>query len=199
MEGISSFIQMIVSFWSVVWALVKPPVLYICEKLSRVFLWYKKLWIRFTHNKYDEFVYKKGVAMAATTLVAIIVIPNIILIFSQSVYYLATYRKETLYLIQSEEIFPEDNIWGIRGCYTQNCDSDSSVYFRIKPSAFHHLWSVSHNGTLFLPDIIGSSVPTGLTRCEVTSYGVRTRVLMTFHVYPLALKIMCEGYGDLRQ
>ncbi|SBV93804.1 Putative Chaperone protein clpB 1 (fragment) [uncultured delta proteobacterium] len=87
------------------------------------------------------------------------------------------------------------NIWAVRGCYNQNCDSDSSLYYRIKPSVFHHLWSLSHNGTIFLPDTIGSSVPTGLTRCEVDSYGIRTRVLMTFHVYPSILKIMCENYG----
>lgn len=195
MDGIRSFIQMVLSVVAVVWNLIKTPVLFIADKLARLFAWYKPLWVKYTHNKYDEFVYKRGVAMAAATLAAVIIIPGTVGLFLQTGYYLATHKKESIYLIQSEEIYPDDNIWAVRGCYNQNCDSDSSLYYRIKPSVFHHLWSLSHNGTIFLPDTIGSSVPTGLTRCEVDSYGIRTRVLMTFHVYPSILKIMCENYG----
>jgi hypothetical protein len=80
----------------------------------------------------------------------------------------------------------------MRGCHTRNCDSDSSLYYRIRPSLFNQLWSITHNGTIFLPDAIGSSVPTGLTLCEVDSYGLRLRILMTFNIYPSVLKITCN-------
>lgn len=159
------------------------------KKIFGIFSWYKKLWVKFTHNKYDEFVYKRGAAMAAATLI----VPILICLILQTGYYLATYKKETIYLNQSEEIYPDDNIWGVRGCNTKHCDSDTSLYFRIKPSLFHHLWNIGHSGRVFLPDAIGSSVPTGLTRCEVISYGVRFRVLMMFNVYPNILKITCEA------
>ncbi len=135
--------------------------------------------------------------MAAATVAALIIIPSFILLILQTAYYLTTYKKESIYLIQSEEIYPDDNIWGVRGCHTRQCDSESSLYFRIKPSLFHHLWNLGHNGTIFLPDTIGSSVPTGLTQCEVISYGIRMRVTMMFNIYPSILKINCEGHNDL--
>ncbi len=199
MESLKHIIQMIVSFVSVVWDGLKSPVLYVAGKIARVFAWYKKLWVRFTHNKYEEFVYKRGVAMAAVTIAAVIIIPSLICMILQGSYYLATYKKETIYLTQSEEIYPDDNIWAVRGCYTKNCDSDSSMYYRIKPSLFHHIWSIGHNGNIFFPDTVGSSVPTGLTQCEVISYGIRARILMTFHIYPTILKITCGEHGHTSQ
>lgn len=196
-ESIKHYLQIILTFVSTVWNLIKPPCVFIGGKIAVVCAWYKTQWVKFTHNKYDEFVYKRGVTMAAATLAAVIIIPSVVGLFLQTGYYLATHKKESIYLIQSEEIYPDENIWAVRGCYNQNCDSESSLYYRIKPSVFHHLWSIGHNGTIFLPDTIGSSVPTGLTRCEVDSYGIRMRVLMTFNIYPSVLKIMCEDYGPM--
>ena len=199
MESIRYFLQIVLTFISAVWELVKPPCVFVGRKIAVVFIWYKKLWIKYTHNKYQEFVYKRGVAMALATLAAIIIIPSVLGLFFDTSYYLITRKKESIYLIQSEEIYPDDNIWGVRGCHNQNCDSDSSVYYRIRPSLFHHLWSIGHNGNIFLPDTIGSSVPTGMTQCEVISYGIRARVLMTFHIYPSILKITCSGYGAMEK
>lgn len=166
---------------------------FIGEKMLRLFSWYKALWVKLTHNKYDEFVYKRGIAMVAGTLATMVIIPTLLWLVLQTGYFWATYKKETIYLNHSEEIYPDDNIWGVRGCHTQYCDSDSSLYFRIKPSIFHHLWSLGHNGRIFLPDTIGSSVPTGLTQCEVVSYGVRMRMTMLFNIYPNILKITCDS------
>ncbi|WP_157953059.1 hypothetical protein [Limnobaculum parvum] len=166
---------------------------FIGTKIRKLFSWYKDLWVKFTHNKYDEFVYKRGITMAASTLAVMVIVPVFICLILQTTYYWTTYKKETIYLSQSEEIYPDDNIWGVRGCYTRHCDSDSSIYFRIKPSLFHHLWNLGHNGNVFLPDVIGSSVPTGLTQCEVISYGIRMRMTMLFNVYPNILKVTCAG------
>ena len=199
MDSLRSFLQIIVTFVQSVWSVIKTPCGFIGGKLAIFLRWYKNLWVRLTHNKYDEFVYKRGVAMVAGTVVAAVVIPWTLAVILDSGYYLATHKKESIYLIQSEEIFPEDNIWAVRGCYNQNCDSESSLYYRIKPSMFNHLWSLSHGDGIFLPDAIGSSVPTGLTKCEVDSYGIRLRILMTFNIYPSVLKIMCEDYGPMKK
>lgn len=167
----------------------------ILRRTWQFLLWYKRLWVKTTHNKYDEFVYKRGVGMAAATAVFVILIPTLVMLALQTCYYLATYKADSIYLIQSEEIYPDDNTWAVRGCYNQTCDSDSSLYFRIRPSLFHHLWSFSHGGGVFLPDIVGSSVPTGLTKCNIKSYGLRLKILMTFDIYPTILDIQCEDYG----
>ena len=144
MDSIRSLVQIVLTFIAFIWGILRAPVLFIGGALSRVFAWYKKLWIKYTHNKYEEFVYKRGLAMAAATVAGIVVIPTVVCLFLQTGYYLATYKKEKIYLIQSEEIYPDDNTWAVRGCYTKNCDSDSSLYYRISPSLFHHLWNLSH-------------------------------------------------------
>ena len=199
MEGIKHFVQIILTFIFSLWNVVKKPSAFIGAKVLAVLRWYKRLWVKYTHNKYDEFVYKRGAAMALATMAAIIIIPGVVGFFGDIGYYLATHKKESIYLIQSEEIYPDDNIWGVRGCYTQNCDSESSMYYRIKPSWFNHVWSLSHTGNIFFPDAVAASVPTGLTKCEVDSYGVRFRILMTFNIYPSILNITCEGHGLIQE
>lgn len=191
MEGLKYVVEVVLSAWAFIWGIIKGPAQFIARWLGKLLGWYKRLWVKFTHNKYDEFVYKRGISMAALTLAALVIIPTVVGLTLQTAYYFATYKKELVYLVQSEEIYPDDNIWGVRGCYNKDCDSDSSLYYRIRPSLFHHLWNLGHKGQIFLPDTIGSSVPTGLTQCEVVSYGIRARILMTFHIYPSILKITC--------
>lgn len=199
MEERNSVLQKIILVLSFIWNLLVVAGKAIGGLLVRLVVWYKKLWVRFTHNKYEEFVYKRGLAMAAATLLFIVLVPTIGLLIFQTTYYLLTYKKDRIYLIQSEEIYPDDNIWAVRGCYNKVCDSDSSLYFRIRPSLFHHLWSLGHNGSIFLPDVIGSSVPTGLTRCEIVSYGFRLKLMMHFDIYPSILEIRCEDFNNRQE
>lgn len=177
----NKFFQAIISIFS-----------FIGRWMLKISSWYKQKWVKYTYNKYGEFIYKRGLAMIAATLASFFVLFITINLLLQTAYYFTTYKKEIIYLNHSEEIYPDDNIWGVRGCHTKQCDSDSSLYFRIKPSTFHHIWSILHSGRIFLPDAIGSSVPTGLTQCEVTSYGVRMRLTMLFNIYPNILKIKCD-------
>jgi len=195
-EGRNSFLEKVAAVFYFIWNLLKGLGRLIVNSLARLLAWYKRLWVRFTHNKYEEFVYKRGIAMAVATLAFIALIPTIGMLLFQTTYYLATYKKDSIYLIQSEEIYPDSNTWGVRGCYSNTCDSNSSLYFRIKPSLFHHLWSITHNGSIFLPDIIGSSVPTGLTKCEIISYGLRLKIMMSLDIYPSILEIKCEDSGS---
>lgn len=161
---------------------------YIGSKLMPIIRWYKRLWVKITYNKYDEFVYKRGIMMLIGTALTPFVLYFILLLG----YYFSTHKTETVYLNHSEEIYPDDNIWGVRGCHSQFCDSESSLYFRIKPSLFHHAWNLINHGNIFLPDTLGSSVPTGLTKCEVETYGVRMRMTMYFNIYPNILYINCS-------
>ena len=162
-------------------------------KVLQLLAWYKQLWIKRTYNKYGEFIYKRGLTMLMATVASFFIIFFLICLLLQTSYYFATYKKELIYLNHSEEIYPDNNIWGVRGCHTKNCDSNSSLYFRITPSTFHHIWNILHSGHLFLPDTIGASVPTGLTQCEVISYGVRMRFTMLLNIYPNILKISCDN------
>lgn len=172
---------------------------FVVNKLKSVLKWYKGIWINYTYNKYGEFLYKKAAVMLVITFTSLIIAYSAMTLVFQTAYYFATYKKETIYLSQSEEIYPDDNIWNVRGCYTEYCDSNSSIYFRINPSVFHHLWNLIHSGRVFLPDMLGSSVPTGLTKCEIVSYGIRMRMTMLFNIYPKILKISCDSATPLNR
>jgi hypothetical protein len=178
-----------------VWAVPLWPFRRACVwMLGSVSRWYRRLWVRVTHNEYGGFVYWRGGTMIAATAVAVYLIPIMLAFAAQTALYVTTRNYEEVYLIQSEEIYPDDNIWAVRGCERLPCDRDSSIYFRISPTPFNHLWSLVNTGWLFVPDDVGSGVPTGLTRCWVTSYGIRIKTLMRrFEIYPDALDISCRN------
>ncbi len=183
------------SLWSIVKNSVMKPAAFLCNIFSPILRTYKKIWIALTHNKYDEFVYKRGVAVIIGTAISCFAALVIVFVAFDCAYYLATNKTENIYLSQSEEIYPDDNIWGVKGCYTPECDSTSALYFRIKPSFFNHLWNMTENGHVFFPDIIAATVPTGQAFCEVTSYGLRFRILMMFNIYPSILEVNCKKTG----
>lgn len=178
-----------------IWTVPLGPVRRVLLWAGRtLFGWYRRLWIRATHDRYGGFVYWRGGAMIFATVIGIYLLPIVLGFAAQTALYATTRNYEEVYLIQSEEIFPEDNVWAVRGCERLPCDRDSSIYFRISPTAFNHVWSLINTGWLFIPDDVGSGVPTGLTRCWVRSYGIRLKTLMRrFEIYPDALEISCNS------
>lgn len=165
---------------------------YIGSIFGKILSWYKRLWVKFTHNKYDEFVYKRGIVMLGLTALSIIIIPMILSFFIQTGYYFATSKTETIYLSASQEIDNNNNIWVVRGCKETICDSNEALYYRIKPSLFHHVWNLVDSGHFFLSDALGASIPLRPTQCEVTSYGFRKRMTILFNIYPTILKVNCK-------
>lgn len=166
---------------------------YIGGYFWRIIKWYKDLWVRVTHNKYDEFVYKRGAAMLVATFLAVIIVPMVISFFAQTAFYFTTSKKEEVYLSASQEIDNSNNVWVVRGCRQTICDSNESLYYRIKPSMFHHVWNLLDSGHFFLSDALGASIPLRPTKCEVTSYGIRKRMTMMFNIYPIILKVSCKN------
>ncbi len=167
--------------------------------LGWAFAWYRRVWMRVTHNEYGGFVYWRGGAMVVATVVGLYLIPVTVKFLAQTALYFTTRNYEEVYLIQSEEIYPDDNVWAVRGCDRLPCDGDSSIYYRISPTTFNHVWSLLNHGWLFVPDNVGSGVPTGLTRCWVRSYGIRLKTLMRrFEIYPDALEISCGASAERR-
>ena len=110
------------------------------------------------------------------------------------IYYYSTKKVETIYLSDSVEL--EDGLWSAKGCPTKECSSDNALYFRIKNTWFNNIWNILHHGQIFLPDIISSAVPTGQTRCNVISYGLRYRFVMIFNYYPQILSVSCENDNE---
>lgn len=160
-----------------------------CEPITKR---YKELWKKVVYDKYGDFLYKRAILMIFYTISAIYFLFVIIGFTFDIVYYKCTKRVETIYLSDSVELDSESNIWGVKGCPTLNCDSNTALYFRIKTSWFNQFWNIYHNKHLFYSDIIAAAVPTGQAKCEVISYGLRYRVLMMYNYYPQILHVNCQ-------
>lgn len=173
---------------------LKPIRTAVSVATSFVFRKYQVLWVNFTHNKYGGFEYWRGGVMIVATIAALYIVPTMLVFSAQAALYFTTREYEQVYLIQSDEIYPDDNVWSVRGCDRLPCDQSSSIYYRIAPTSFNHIWSIFNNGWIFIPDDVGSGVPTGLTQCWVRSYGIRVKTLMRrFEIYPDVLEISCDS------
>ena len=187
---LTQFFSGLYFFWD---KIIGPPRRLLFGWIGKFYRWYKKTWVRYTHDKYGGFVYQRGGIMVTLTILALFLIPTAINLTFNTVMFFTTYRSERVYLFNSSEIYPDDNIWSVRGCELVNC-ADESLYFRVAPTLFNQIWSVVYRRELFLPDDIASGVPPGKTECHIISYGIRVKSLMKrYEIYPDALYIACDG------
>lgn len=187
-----------------IWSKIDPIRAFLWGIVWKVIDWYRGLWNKHTHVNGEFQIQRGGIMLAITAALGyfayVLVLPVVLLLPVSAMYYWPAdwwpnvgYKREQVYLIQSEEIYPDDNIWAIRGCDALPCDRDTSIYYRVAPTLFNHIWSVANKGSIMLPDDIGSGVPTGITECWVSSYGIRVKALMrTWDLYPEALDISCD-------
>lgn len=154
---------------------------------------YKALFYKYTHDKYGDFILKRAVAFVATTLVSLWLSLIVVEFLFDTVYYLATKRTETIYLSDSVELETDKSLWGVKGCPTKDCNSDTALYFRIKLTWFNSVWSLLFHQKMFYPDSIAAGVPTGQTECQIVSYGLRYRILMLWNYYPQIIDVKCHS------
>lgn len=172
--------------------IIKPikKVLDVCAPLLK---WYKTKWIEYTYDRFGDFDKVRGAKMILYTIISFYVIISILGFTFDLGYYLYTKKTETIYLSDSVELDSDNNLWGVKGCPTKDCDSNTALYFRIRNTWFNTLWNIKTNGSIFLPDVIAAGVPTGQSKCEVTSYGLRYRILMVYNYYPQILQVKCQS------
>jgi hypothetical protein len=121
-----------------------------------------------------------------------ILIPMLEFIFDLGLYLVTVKHDEVVYLTNSQEIIPEDNVHSVQGCHALPCTDENSFYFRIRATLFNEAWSVAHGRGLFFPDYVAASVPLSISRCTITSYGVRLKLIMRgMDIYPDLLKTEC--------
>ena len=177
-----------------IWLKVVRPVLGPgADILAWIWRRWRALWDMVVYDKDGKFRWHRaGVAIIAT-LVALWVLPIFGGLFLDTAIYAFTGRTETLYLTQSQEIDPENDVHSIKGCTVLECDESETVYFRVRPSLFNHLWSLVVRQDLMFPDEVAATVPPGTTQCEIHRYGLRAKFLRRgFDIYPEALSISCH-------
>lgn len=164
----------------------------------------RPLWryLRWSWRRYAEFwtwwvagSRVRGGALILATAWLVWALPNLVELLADAVLYAFTARTgEHVYLTMSQEIVPEHNVHSVRGCEVLPCTDQDSIYFRVRPTLFNHVWSMVHNHSIFFPDFVAAAAPAVTTRCVITSYGVRVKLIMRgLDVYPDILAISCEA------
>ncbi|MCB9992013.1 MAG: hypothetical protein H6867_11705 [Rhodospirillales bacterium] len=166
------------------------------------FRWYKKLWTAYVYVKDQDgdesFSKQRAGTMVLATMVFLSMLPSILsvtaeLIWDTSRMALSYRENEVLYLGKSQEIDPAGNVFSAQGCESIRCTDQTSIYFRIKPSLAHHIWSLNHNGNMFFPDFVAGGIQNDVNRCLVTNYGARWKFLVrNWDIYPQILSVDCS-------
>ncbi len=162
------------------------------------FVWhpYRRLWDKvvyvpdgFGGTRFSKV--RAGVLVLATGFI-IYIADDLALLAGDAALFAATEHQEDLYLVNSQEIVPKYNTHSASGCHDLPCTDHNSIYFRIRPTWFNHLWAIYHTGYLFFPDYVAAAVPPVVSKCHITSYGIRIKFVMRqMDIYPDLLSVSC--------
>lgn len=156
-----------------------------------LFRQYRRLWDRVVYTRSGTFSRVRAGAMIVATAASFWIITPVLQFVAEASLFAVTYGTEEIYLIKSQEIDSNDNLHAVTGCEQLPCTEANSVYYRVREDNFNSLWSLLRHGTLFYPDYV-ATVP-GLSKCRVTSYGIRFKFAMRqWNVYPDMLEAHCD-------
>lgn len=202
---IHSFWIQVASSTFMIWRTFLAPVWRIVLWLGVGFLWnnYHKVWNRFAYTVVDGqrvFSRKRGTYTLLGTILTLWFAVSIASFVWHTALYMSTARvDEVVYLSNAQEITPEENLFSVQGCEATvagenfSCSEDESLYFRIEPTEFAHVWSLFNRGGFFYPDYIAAPIAPGWQKCVITSYGFRMKTMIRrWEVYPSLLSARCE-------
>jgi hypothetical protein len=179
-------------------SILRPVGRFAAIPLRHLFRWYRWLWdkVVYVEDPYKNRMFSKtraGVFLTASIVFAwFILVPALIFLFDVGLYFATVRKDEVVYLTNSQEIIPEENVHSVQGCHSLPCTDENSVYFRIRGTLFNEVWSLVHGHGIFYPDYIAAAVPLSISRCTITTYGVRIKLVMRgMDIYPDVLKTEC--------
>jgi len=153
---------------------------------------WRAMWDKVVYDRFG-FNYRRAGMFLTATLVVAYFASSVLWMAFQITLYVATSSTDRVYLTFSQEIYPDDDIHSVKGCTERPCTDQNTVYYRVAPSAFNHLWSLAVNWDIFYPDEVAAAVPPGISDCTVHRYGIRQKFLMRkADIYPDALQITCQ-------
>lgn len=161
-------------------------------------LWDKAVYYEDTRQERQFSKTRAGIFLALSAAFAwYLFIPAIVFLFHAVLYVTTVNRDEVVYLTNSQEILPHENEHSVQGCHALPCTDQNSLYFRIRASNFNEVWSILNGRGLFFPDYVAASVPVAVSRCKITSYGLRIKFLMRgFDIYPDLLQTECSPLSE---
>ncbi len=172
---------------------------------QRIIHYYKRLWFFMVNRRTEDdmLVFSKTRAGAMVLVTGLFIwfaiIPILWCAYDAGLYALTVQHDEHLYLFGSQEINPTTGMHNIEGADHIPWTEQDSFYFRADGGLFPDLWSIFHNSrlwppyiALYYPEYVGAAIPYGISRCFVTSYGIRTRLPFLSNTYSQLLSVSCS-------
>lgn len=191
---------------AVIWIytrILRPVARILFKPITWLWHLFRLLWdkVVYYEDAYQNRLFSKtraGIFLAISAVFAwFVLVPAIVFIFHAILYFATVKRDEIVYLTNSQEILPHENEHSVQGCHALPCTDQNSIYFRIRASNFNEVWSIVHGHGLFFPDYVAASVPVAVSRCKITSYGLRIKLLMRgLDIYPDLLQTECSPLGE---
>lgn len=160
---------------------------------------YRRVWslIVYRRDEFDNLRFSKvraGTFLTATfVFLWFMLMPTLVFVGEVISYAVTADVDEVVFLHNSQEINPDENMHSVQGATKLPLDEDDSFYFRVESTLFNHLWSITHRGNLFYADYVAAAIPPGVNRCVITSYGFRLKTLMrNWEIYPHLLSASCQ-------
>jgi hypothetical protein len=162
--------------------------------INRTIAFWEKVAFRKDEFGNDRFsIPRAGLAVATLGVLWSLLFVALDMTYYTSLYFLTRNVDEVVYMHNAQEVDPDHDIYSAQGCETLPCDTDTSIYFRIDPMLFNQLWTVLHHGKLYYGDYLAAAVPPVITKCVITSYGIRVKLFMRqWDIYPYLLDVSCE-------
>ncbi len=186
--------------------ILSPVAGFLAVPANILFGWYRRLWARvvYVEDRFQQKQFSKtraGMFLAATLFfVWFLFIPLVVFRGRRRALFATVRKDEIVYLTNSQEIMPEENVHSIQGCHTLPCTDDNSFYFRIRASLFNEVWSLANGYGLFYPDYVAAAVPLTISECKITAYGVRMKLMMRgMDIYPDVLRTECTPLTGVKQ
>jgi len=198
-KGLRRFIFQVGVALTWVWKWTLHPIL---KALSNFSSWilkqYRKLWSLtvYQRNQYGTLMLSKtraGVFLLCTALFLWCSVGILGFTYDGILYATTVKHNEIFYLHGSQETNVTGNVHSVKGCSHLPCSDEDSLYFRVTPSLFNHIWSIWNDHMLFYPDYVAAAVPDVVNKCTITTYGIRLKLLVrNTDIYPELLKASCQ-------
>lgn len=183
--------------------ILRPAARILLKPIAWLWHLYRLLWDKavYYEDAQQERQFSKtrgGIFLALSAVFAwYLFIPAVVFFFHGILFLTTVQRGEVVYLTNSQEILPHENEHSVQGCHALPCTDQNSLYFRIRASNFNEVWSLLSGRGLFFPDYVAASVPVAVSRCTITSYGLRIKLLMRgFDIYPDLLQTECSPLNE---
>jgi hypothetical protein len=164
--------------------ILRPIVRILLKPVRWIWHLFRLLWDKavYYEDAYQNRLFSKtraGIFLFVSAVFAwFVFVPAVVFICHAILYFATVKRDEIVYLTNSQEILPHENEHSVQGCHAIPCTDQNSIYFRIRATNFNEVWSIMHGHGLFFPDYVAASVPVAVSRCKITSYGLRIKLLM---------------------